>query len=424
MTERLLQFIWQFQYFDAHQLVATTGEPLEVVHPGTFNRHQGPDFLNAQIRVGNTLWAGHVELHVYASGWQQHGHGGDQHYRNVVLHVVWQEDKLLSEGLYTLALHQRVSEALLHRYQQLMQATQFVPCQNSLHLIKPLVWTAWKERLLAERLQQKAAKIEQGLVETNHHWEAIFWWLLARHFGSVVNGGAFEQVARTIPVTLLAKTKGQLLQVEALLLGQAGLLEGDFAEEYPQLLAREYRFLQHKHRLLPAFAQVNFLRMRPANFPTVRLAQLAMLVHRSQHLFTQIRDSEEVRDVAAMLNVTASEYWNHHYVCGEPGSYQPKKVGVQMVNSLLVNTVVPMVYAYGAWHGQHRYTEKACGWLEQLSAEKNTITKGFEESGIGNKHAADSQALIQLKNEYCNRQRCLDCAVGAQLLKEGGVLQA
>lgn len=416
MTERLLQYIWQFQHFNQADLTCTTGETLQILHPGQHNHHQGPDFLNAKIQVGQTVWAGHVELHVLASDWLYHGHDDDKNYQNTILHVVWREDTVLPNGLYTVALHNRVAGELLGQYEKWMLSAAFVPCGPKIGKVNALVFTAWKERLLLERLQQKAQLVQTYLKQTENHWETAFWWLLARNFGATVNSVAFEKIAQTIPITLLAKIKGQLRQTEALLLGQAGLLQQDFGESYPRSLTKEFEFLHHKHQLPIAFVQLHFLRMRPANFPTVRLAQLAMLIHQSQHLFAKIKDSTHLDAVKDLLNVTAGEYWNTHYLLDEPGHYLPKKIGGQMVNNLLLNTVIPVVYAYGAYHGQTSYTTKAIDWMGAIAAEKNSITRGFEALGIENRTAMDSQALIQLKNEYCNQKRCLDCAVGNQLL--------
>jgi hypothetical protein len=416
MTERLLQYIWQFQYYNKAALATTSGETLEIIHPGTHNSNQGPDFSGATIKVGTTTWAGNIELHVQASGWRAHGHGTDKSYGNVVLHVVWQEDIVLDAPFYTLVLQERVPKLLLKKYEALMLAANFIPCQDSFHKAAGIVFTAWKERLLAERLEQKAAVFNAYLKQTNNHWEESFWWLIARNFGAAVNSVAFERIAQTIPVTVLAKVKPQLHQVEALLFGQAGLLEAEFEEDYPNMLAKEYRFLQVKYQLQPAHAQVYFLRMRPANFPTVRLAQLAMLVHQSVHLFSQVKESSSLKEVSSLLDVTSNDYWHYHYLFDEATAFKPKKMGASMINSLLINTVVPAVFTYGLYHSQDAYKIKAAQWLESIPAEKNAITTGFIQLGATNKTAMDSQALIQLKNEYCNQKRCLDCAVGSKIL--------
>ncbi len=416
MTERLLQYIWQFQYYNKNELQTTSGETLQIIRPGNYNSNQGPDFSNASIKVGDTTWAGNIELHVQASDWNLHKHTADKNYGNVILHVVWQEDAELDMPFYTLVLQNRVPKLLLNRYVALMMTASFIPCQSSFNAADGLVFTAWKERLLSERLEHKAAVFNLYLKQTNNHWEESFWWLIARNFGAAVNSLAFEKIAQSIPINILAKVKGQLHQAEALLFGQAGLLEGDFEEDYPAMLAKEYRFLQSKYQLQPAQVQLYFLRMRPANFPTVRLAQLAMLVHQSQHLFTRIKESGSIKELRELLAVTANDYWHYHYIFDEKTSYKPKKTGAAMIDSLLINTVVPAVFAYGLYHHQDVFKNKAAQWLEAVPAEKNAITAGFVQLGAVNKSAMDSQALIQLKNEYCNQKRCLDCAVGNKIL--------
>jgi hypothetical protein len=416
MTERLLQYIWQFQYYNKNALLTTSGEALQIIRPGNYNSNQGPDFSNASIKVGDTTWAGNIELHVQASDWNLHKHGTDKNYNNVILHVVWQEDMALDTPFYTLVLQDRVPKLLLNRYETLMMAASFIPCQGSFYKAEGLVFTAWKERLLSERLEHKAAVFNVYLKQNNNHWEESFWWLIARNFGAAINSLAFEKIAQTIPINILAKVKGQLHQVEALLFGQAGLLEGEFEEAYPKMLAKEYLFLQAKYQLPPAHVQLYFLRMRPANFPTVRLAQLAMLVHQSLHLFARVKESSSLKEVKELLAVTANDYWHYHYVFDEKTAYKPKKMGAAMISSLLINTVVPAVFAYGLYHRQDVYKIKAAQWLEAVPAEKNAITTGFVQLGAVNKSAIDSQALIQLKNEYCNQKRCLDCVVGNKIL--------
>lgn len=418
MTERLLQYIWQFQYFNAVDLFTLEDEPLQVIHPGTFNTNQGPDFIDAKIKIGNTLWAGSIELHLASSHWNDHHHTGDANYKNVILHVVWQHDADLLLPFSTLVLHDKVSKLLLSKYNRLMLSENFIACEKMIHQVNELTWMAWKERLLVERLQKKAAVVLDHLKKNNNHWEETFWWLLAANFGMKVNSHAFEKVAQSIPVTILAKHKNQIHQLEALLLGQAGLLQGEFKEDYPLLLQREYRFLKKKYQLQKVEATLYFLRMRPANFPTVRLAQLAMLVHNSVHLFAAVKESPSVTAIKKLLNVTANDYWHYHYVLDEPSAFKKKNLGAQITDNIIINTIAPMVFAYGWYHQNDSYKDKALHWLLEINPEKNKITAGFINLSIANKNAFDSQALIQLKNEYCSKRRCLDCALGNRLLKE------
>ncbi|MGG9962663.1 DUF2851 family protein [Ferruginibacter sp. SUN106] len=418
MTERLLQYIWQFQYFTNSKLLTIEEEPLQIIHPGTYNTNQGPDFIDAKIKTGTTTWAGSIELHINSSDWKNHKHTGDNNYKNVILHVVWQHDIDLQLPFSTLVLEDKVSKFLLVKYNGLMNANSFIACEKMIHQVNQLSWISWKERLLVERLQSKSLLVLEFLKKNNNHWEETFWWLLAKNFGIKVNSDAFEKIAQSIPINILAKHKNQVHQLEALLLGQAGLLNHNFTEDYPQLLQKEYHFLKNKYQLQKVEAPLFFLRMRPANFPSVRLAQLAMLIHSSLHLFSSIKDSKTIKQVKALLDVTANDYWHYHYMPDEASAFKKKNLGIQMIDNILINTVVPVLFAYGLYHKENSYKEKALQWLTEIAAEKNAITKGFVALGIENANAFDSQALIQLKNEYCNKKRCLDCAVGNKLLKE------
>jgi len=420
MTERLLQFIWQFQYFNKSELVTTTGEPVQIIFPGQYNTNQGPDFSDAKIKIGKTTWAGSVELHIKTSDWNKHNHQGDKNYNNVILHVVWEEDAAPDEVAYNipvLELKNRVSKILLQRYEELMNSSSFIPCKKSIHTVRDITWKSWKDRLLAERLMRKAKTAETFLQQNNYHWEETFWWMLARNFGMKVNADAFEAMARSIPINVLAKHKSQIHQLEALLFGQAGLLDGKFTEDYPKLLQREYKFLKEKYKLKPIHQPVHFLRMRPGNFPTIRLAQLAALITESAHLFSKIKDAKTVKELSNWFDITANDYWHYHYRFDETAAFKKKKLGAAIIDNIIINTIAPVLFAYGSYHDEQKYKDKTLKWLEQTAAESNSITKGFQQLDIENKNAFDSQALIELKNEYCNKKRCLDCGVGNAILK-------
>jgi len=418
MTERLLQYIWQFRYFNKNELLTIEGESVQIIHSGTYNTNQGPDFTNAKIKIGDTIWAGSIELHINSSHWKNHKHTGDANYKNVILHVVWQHDIDLGLPFSTVVLQDRVSTFLLVKYNYLMNAESFIPCEKNIHQVNELAWISWKERLLIERLQKRSVLVFEFLKKNNNHWEETFWWLLAKNFGVKINSDAFEKIARSIPINILAKHKNQIHQLEALLFGQAGLLENDFDEDYPVLLQREYRFLKNKYQLKKAVVPIFFLRMRPANFPTLRLAQLAMHVHNSLHLFSSVKESKSITEIQKLLNVTANDYWHYHYIFDEMTTFKKKNLGIQMMNNIMINTIIPVLFAYGTYHKEDDYKDKALQWLTAIAAEKNNITNGFELLGIENKNAFDSQALLELKNEYCSKKRCLDCAVGNKLLRE------
>ena len=417
MTERLLQFIWQFQYFDKKVLTTIDSELIQVIFVGQYNINQGPDFSNAKIKIGNTTWAGTVELHIRTSDWKKHQHQNDKNYDNVILHVVWEDDGMKSD-IPVLELKGRVSKILLQRYEDLMNANSFIPCEKSIHTVRDITWKSWKDRLLIERLLRKATIVETYLQQNNYHWEETFWWLLAKNFGIKVNAEAFESIAKSISINILAKHKSQIHQLEALLLGQAGLLEKKFTDEYPKLLQREYKFLKEKYKLKPIHQPVHFLRMRPGNFPSIRLAQLAMLITESNHLFSKIKDTSAVKDVIKWFDATANDYWHYHYRFDDESAFMKKNLGAAMIDNIIINTVAPVLFAYGTYHDENQYKEKALKWLGETTAEKNSITKGFQKLGIENQNAFDSQALIELRNEYCTKKRCLDCGVGNKILRE------
>lgn len=417
LNENLLQYIWQFKYFNTADLQTADGEKIEIIFPGTFNTNQGPDFLNAKINIAGTVWAGNVEIHIPASDWNKHKHAGDANYKNVILHVVWKNDVPIKNNIPVLELEPYVSGVLLCRYKELMQSQSFIPCQNQINTVPKLTWLAWKERLLAERLQKKSSIVFEYLKNNNHNWEESFWWLLAKNFGAKTNSEAFESMAQNIPVTVLAKHKNQLHQLEALLLGVSGLLQDNFNDDYALLLQKEFLFLQKKYQLQLIKIPVHFLRMRPSNFPTIRLAQLAVMIQNSHHLFSKILETVSVKEAKKMLHITANDYWHYRYRFDEPASFRKKNLGSSMAENIIINTFIPTIFAWGLHHRKEEIKTRAIQWLENLNPEKNSITNGFEKLNLENKSAFDSQALIELKNNYCNKKMCLNCAIGNKLLK-------
>lgn len=418
MTERLLQFIWQFQYFNKSHLRLPGGEHFEIIHPGALNTNQGPDFLAASIRIGNATIVGPVELHIKTSGWYKHGHQFDHNYDKVILHVVWEDDlDSSSSPIPVLSLNDRVSKLLLQQYTDWMNSRWFIACEKQVTQVNDITWLSWNERLLVERLQRKSKVVFDYLKQNNQHWEETFWWLLARNFGIRVNAEIFEAVARSLSLSILGKHRNQLVQLEALLIGQGGLLAKEFTDDYALLLKDTYHFYKSKYNLKQHFQAAAFLRMRPASFPTIRLAQLASLVHQSGHLFSKIKEISAIKDVKTLLDVTASGYWDNHYIFDQPSPDRPKRVGDAMISNIIINTIVPTLFAYGHQRQEQEYKDKALRWLEALETEENTITRGFAGCGIASRSAFQSQALIELKTQYCDHKRCLDCAAGNALLK-------
>lgn len=293
VTEKLLQFIWQFQYFNQCQLQTTEGEDIVLLQPGQLNKNQGPDFVNARIKIGKTILAGSVELHIKTSDWYKHRHDEDENYRNVILHVVYHNDNT-GFKLPVLELMPRVPKIIQERYDSLMNNSAYIACEKSLSLVKQITWTSWKERLLAERLTRKSSSIFELLQQNNFNWEEAFWWMLTRTFGGKVNADAFQSLAMTVPFTVLVRHKSSIHQLEALLLGQAGTLHEKLEDSYAIMLYKEYKFLSKKYMLHPIQLPIHLLRMRPGNFPTIRLAQLAMLLHQSSHLLMKILNADIV----------------------------------------------------------------------------------------------------------------------------------
>lgn len=418
MTERLLQYLWQFQYYNKQCSVLDNGDTFQVIHPGRFNTNQGPDFLEARIKIADTLWVGHVEVHVKTSDWFRHAHQFDRNYDNVVLHVVWEHDLPGRDArIPVFSMQSKVHKLLLEQYEHWMNSRSLIACGHQVREVSRITWISWRERLLAERMQRKSAMVFSFLLQTHQHWDETFWWLLARNFGAALNFEPFEAMAKSLPVTLLARYRNQLPMLEALLFGQCGLLEGEFEAEYPAGLQQAYLHLKNKYALEPVRQSVHFLRTRPVNFPTVRLAQLAGLLYRSNHLFAFVKETQQLSEIRNWLAVTASAFWDDHYTFQKNAVHRPKKLGHQMIDTLIINTVVPVLFAYGVLHNEEPYKNRALNWLDEMDPEINAVTSCFTELGIVNKSAFDSQALLELKSHYCEAKKCLDCAMGNALLK-------
>ena len=418
MTEKLLQFIWQHQYFKIVGLQTTSGESLDILKLGSFNHNQGPDFLNASIKVSGVKLIGNIELHTYTSHWKKHAHSLDKNYNNVVLHVVWINDATELKYIPTLELQHIVPKILLDKYNFLMTQEDKIPCQSFLPSLTDIGWMAWKERLAAERLMAKSEEIIQSFTSNKNNWEETFWQQLAFNFGLKVNADFFKLIAKSIPIHILAKNKNQLVLLEALLFGQANLLNENFESAYSIQLKKEYEYLKKKYQLNPIEGSVYFLRMRPLNFPTIRLAQLAALIANSNHLFSQIKTAITIKEVKAFFQVSCSTYWNHHYtLVDEKSSFKEKKMGEKMIDLIIINTIVPIVFAIGLFNNDEQIKNKAIQWLQEIKAEENSIINSWKSKNFNLKSAFDSQALLQLSKYYCKEKKCIQCAVGNSILK-------
>ncbi len=422
MKEELLHYVWRLKRFDLANLRTTDGQSLDILRSGELNRDGGPDFSNAQIRISDTFWAGNVEMHLRSSDWLLHKHQDDRAYDNVILHVVFEEDmpiyRRTGERLPCLELRSRIYPEVFKTYHRLLHNEHWIACQHQFHEVEHIVKRLWLDRLMVERLEKRSLLIAQRLKTNKKDWEQTFYQSLAWNFGVKVNAEAFEQLARAMPLKILAKHKNNLMQLEALLFGQAGLLQQDFHDEYPQKLQKEYRFFQKKYNLDPINPdQWKFLRMRPANFPTVRIAQLAMLVHQSSHLFSKILAAENLKEVENMFELKISSYWHDHYLFDRESSPKPKALGPSTIHSFILNTIAPILFLFGKERDELRFREKAMQLLEETPAEENAIIGQWAALGLNAVSALDSQALLQLKNTYCDHKRCLECAIGCAILK-------
>jgi hypothetical protein len=417
MREVLLHFIWQFRYFNQRDLFTEAGETLLILSGGEPNHHQGPDFLKARIKIGGVLREGPVELHLKTSDWLRHAHDGDLHYREVILHVVWENDCLTPPGdIPILVLRHRTSRLLLGQYREWMVSRNFVPCERRLPEIDEDNWASWHRRLLLHRLRQRSLFIRSCLEDNRQHWEETMWWMIARSLGQPINGQAFFAIARSLPFGLLIRNRKDTFRLEALLLGQAGLLEDNYAEEYPATLKNEYRFCRAKYKLNPVGVPLSFLRMRPGHFPTIRLVQLAHLLSLPPGWFALIREAESARELMDRLDIVVTGYWEDHYIPGQTSIIRPKRLGRMIKKSILINAFVPMLFAFGLLRKIPVYREKALRWLDETGPETNVVVNGWGRLGIIAGTAAISQSLLELKKGFCDPKRCLDCAVGQRLL--------
>jgi len=404
-------------------LYTTKQQLIEVIDPGLPNRNAGPDFFNAKLKIAGVLWVGNVEIHSRASDWYAHGHDKDPLYRNVILHVAEEADAEVcradGEPVPLLLLH--CPDEIARRYEQLKQAEYYPPCYEIIPTLSRLTVHSWLSALQVERFQQKAEAILKRLEQQEGNWEACLFTTLARNFGFGLNGDAFERWAGRLNFNALGKHRDNLFQIEAFFFGQAGLLQDTpaTADDYYQKLQSEYRYLNQKFSLQTPLdaAAWRMLRLRPGNFPHVRIAQLAALYHHSEALFSRLMEAEEVVSALNLLQCRADGYWRSHYVFNVPSVSSEKRIGAGSLNLILINTVIPMLYAYGMHRGSEAHCERATRFLESLKAEQNHITRMWEQCGLSVECAADSQALIQLKKQYCDKRDCLRCRFGYEYLK-------
>ena len=422
MKEDFLHYLWKYQLLDISQIETTQHESLVVISPGIHNHDAGPDFSNARIQIENQTWVGTVEIHLKSSDWYWHQHENDPKYDTVILHVVWDHDVEVfmknEQTLPTLELKGLVPPNLLEKYQSLSQSSQhWIPCEQQIHLVNDFVRNHWLERLYIERLERKSILIQSLLKQTYNDWDAVLFVLLAKNFGLNKNGEAFFRLANSIPFSVLRKESHDTEKLNALFFGQAGFLEETIQESYFLELKKEYEYLKYKYNLKPLQKQqFHFFRMRPSNFPTIRMAQLAALYTRSQSLFSQLIEARSVEGIYALFDVSLNLFWRTHYTFSKTSKMTPKKLTKSFIDLLIINTIIPLKFTYERVLGTLD-EQNLISLLQSLKPEKNTITSKFEELNIPVENAFDSQALLELKNNYCIPKRCLECAIGNVLLK-------
>jgi hypothetical protein len=422
MNEKLLHFIWKFRLFDQSNIQTTDGEPVEIVSQGLHNTNSGADFQQAKIRIGKTLWAGNVEIHIQSGDWFAHKHQADAAYNNVILHVVYEQKgnpavRKTGEAIPTLELKTLIKPTLLARYEELAKRQDWIPCARFFKDADQFVARNFLDRLLVERLEGKVAQVNALLAASENDWENVMFQMIARYMGASINKDAFYMLAKSLPVKIWAKYQHDALQTEALVFGQAGFLSETFTDEYPNQLRKEYNYLKRLHQLQPMDKHVwKFLRLRPSNFPTLRMAQLAALMCKEVKLLSQILEAKDVKSIHRFFEVAVTEYWKVHYQFDKPSKKTDHHLGAAMKDILLINAVAPVLFAYGKYKGNEDYCERAVQLLESCKPESNAIITGWKKLDMKPANAFESQYLLQLKGEYCDKFRCLDCAIGHKVL--------
>ncbi len=420
MKEDFLHYIWQFRKYDIAGLKTFQGEEVNVVSPGQYLRQAGPDFFNASLIIGSQKWAGNVEIHVKSSDWYHHNHEKDPAYDNIVLHVVWEHDTEVfrkdNTEIPVLELKHYVSTDILKSYNELATVKSWIFCEKELGSLNSFVMENWKERLFFERLERKANPVMGMANENANDWEAILFCFLAKNFGLNTNGDEFFKAVRAIPFSVIRKESFEVENLEALFFGMTGLLEGEKEDMYFKDLRSRFEYLCHKHQLTPGFVTLQFFKLRPDNFPTIRLSQLANLYNKHQNLFSKIVDCTSIQEIYNVFDVKVSHYWETHYQFDKVSPKKRKNLSASFIDLLVINTLIPFRFAYNKSVGKET-EEELIDILRSIKPEKNAVTDKFRQFKAVVESAYDTQSLLQLKNEYCNNKKCLQCGIGLELLK-------
>lgn len=421
MREDLLHFVWMYRKYPINILETNSGETINVESTGVHNHLSGPDFFNAKVELNGQLWAGNVEIHVKSSDWYAHHHQEDKNYDNVILHVVWDDDVSVfrKDGtqIPTLSLKKYISLELLETYKSLFDSTnyRFINCEKQFKDVDNFLRNNWLDRLFVERLEEKSVFINQLLKSTNNDWEQVLFLLLLKTFGSKINKDVFIELGKTIDFSIIRKLHGKPLELESLLFGQARLLDDDqVIDSYYKSLKKEYSFLKHKYQLNQPYKSPEFFRLRPSNFPTIRLAQLSTIYAKSNNLFHLLIEQDQP-NVSKIFNLGTSEYWETHYNFEKTSKKSLKKISNSFLDLLMINTIIPLKFSYQRYKGDMN-NESLLKMVMSIKKEDNSIVANFKKLNVPINDAKESQSYIQLYNEYCVKDKCLECAVGASLM--------
>lgn len=426
MKEDFLHFLWQNKLFELNNLKSTDNEVIQIVKSGLHNKNSGPDFLNAHLKINNQLWIGNVEIHVKSSDWYLHKHEEDENYDAVILHVVWEYDSDVfmknNQSIPTLEIKKNVTKNLLNNYENLLsKQLRWIPCEKQFNQVDSFLISNWLERLYLERLEKKSVLIKELLVISNNDYEAVLFQMIAKSFGLKINGESFLQLAQSFDFSLLRKVRFNELQLSAMLFGQAGFLENLKEDEYFLQLKSEYDYLKHKYNLRPVSNNLfQFFRMRPSNFPTIRIAQLVALFHKYQNLFSKLMELEKLDDFYKIFSIEVNDFWKNHYTFETTSKKSSKKLTKSFIDLLLINTIIPLKFIYE----QSRIGVNGNSFLklmQEIKPEKNSIISKFSDLNIKAKNAFESQALLELKTTYCEKKHCLQCAIGNNLLRNKNI---
>ena len=414
MREEFLYYLWENRLL-SKDLTTVDGSAVFVLSVGNRNYDSGPDFLDARIRIGGTLWVGHVEIHVNASDWFRHGHQNDDAYKNVILHVVYRaDDERLA--IPTVEVAGKFNGSIYDKYSSFLRSRLWIPCEKSIAEIQQFTWLSWLERVVVERLETEVKDVSLKLVENNCDWEETAYQRVMRYSGLKVNNEAFDMLAKLLPLRVLRKHIDNPLQIEAMFFGCAGFLEQEFNESYPVLLQREFKILKSKFglRTMPQ-AYWKFLRLRPPNFPTVRLAQMASLVRSFDPLFSKLLTISDLESVRNLFNVEVNEYWDTHFIFGKPSVTMKKTLGSTAIDVLVINAVIPVLFCYGQHRDDDNLKNRSVELLNEMEPEDNLVIRKFRKMGVNVQNAQQSQALLHLYNCYCKKRKCLKCRVFSAL---------